>query len=106
MNELILFIIIPFIIAILIFVSLMLVQRQKYQKNIILLSKLDNKGIIEEQQGNKKKNDSLTLKLIQSGITYKEYMEARFVFVTLFKIKTEIITTTPIINIVPFASWV
>ena len=35
---------------------------------------------------------------------YPPNPEARFVFETLFKIKTEIITTTPIINIVPFAS--
>lgn len=80
MNELLLFITLPFIIAILIFVTLILIKRQKYQKNIILLSKLDNKGIIEEQKGSKKKNDSLNLKLIQSGITYKEYMEARLLF--------------------------
>lgn len=37
---------------------------------------------------------------------YPPKPEARFVFVTLFKIKTEIITTTPMINIVAFASCV
>ena len=80
MNELILIIITPIIIAILIYVILIVIQRQKYQKNIILLSKLDNKGIIEEQNSNKKKSNSFNIKLIQSGITYKEYMEARLLF--------------------------
>ena len=35
---------------------------------------------------------------------YPPNPDARFVFVTLFKIKTDIITTTPIINIVAFAN--
>jgi tight adherence protein C len=59
---------------------MIIIQRQKYQKNIILLSKLDNKAIIEEQHTNKKSDSSLNLKLIQSGITYKEYIEARLLF--------------------------
>jgi tight adherence protein C len=70
----------PVLIAILIIVTMILMERQKYQKNIILLSKLDNKAIIEEQHISKKSNSSLNLKLIQSGITYKEYIEARLLF--------------------------
>ena len=80
MNELLIFIIAPILIAILIIATMILMERQKYQKNIILLSKLDNKAIIEEQHISKKSNSSLNLKLIQSGITYKEYIEARLLF--------------------------
>jgi len=83
MNELLIFIIAPILIAILIVVIMILVERQKYQKNIILLSKLDNKAIIEEQHISKKNNSSLNLKLIQSGITYKEYIEARLLFILI-----------------------
>ncbi len=79
MNTLLLFILAPLLIGIFIVVVLLLLERKKQQKNIVLLSKLDNKAIIEEQH-TKKKNNDLNIKLIQSGITYKEYVEARLLF--------------------------
>jgi tight adherence protein C len=69
----------PLIIGALIIVTLIYTQRKKRQKNIVLLSGLDNKSIIEEQN-KKQKDDSLNLKLIQAGTTYKEYTEARLLF--------------------------
>jgi len=79
MNTLLIFILAPLLIGIFIVVVLLLLERKKQQKNIVLLSKLDNKAIIEEQH-TKKKNNDLNIKLIQAGITYKEYVEARLLF--------------------------
>lgn len=81
MNNILMFILAPLLLGVLAIAILMLIQRRKQQRNIILLSKLDNKAIIEEQQLNEKeKKDNLNLKLIQSGITYKEYTESRLLF--------------------------
>ena len=75
------FVLAPLLIGVLIIAVLMLMDRRKQQKNIVLLSKLDNKAIIEEQQLNEKeKKQNLNIKLIQAGITYKEYTEARLLF--------------------------
>lgn len=76
-TKLLSLILTPIFIGILIIVTLVYLQRKKRQKNIILLSNLDNKSIIEEQQ---QKDNSLNLKLIQAGTTYKEYTEARLLF--------------------------
>lgn len=56
-------------------------KHQKRKKNIVLLSKLDVASIVNEQQV-VLEDDSTTLsfKLIQAGITLKEYTEARIVF--------------------------
>ncbi len=79
MNDLLIYIFTPIIIAILIIAVLLLMQRKEQQKNIILLSQFDNKTIIDQQK-NKKNNSNFTMKLIQAGITYKEYTEARLLF--------------------------
>ena len=79
MNDLLIYIFTPIIIAVLIVAVLLLIQRKEQQKNIILLSQFDNKTIIDQQK-NKKNNSNFTMKLIQAGITYKEYTEARLLF--------------------------
>ena len=78
-NKLLIFILTPMVIGSLIIFVLLFLKRKDRQKNIILLSNLDNKSIIE-QQHKKQNNDNLNLKLIQAGITYKEYTEARLLF--------------------------
>lgn len=81
MNAMYIYVLAPLLIGVLIVAVLILLERRKQQKNIILLSKLDNKAIIEEQQLNdKEKKQNLSIKLIQAGITYKEYTEARLLF--------------------------
>lgn len=58
-----------------------LYDRSQRQKNIVLLSKLSATSIIEEQHSNKKMaNEDFKLKLIQAGITVKEYNESRMLF--------------------------
>ena len=79
-NNLLLFILTPLLFATLIIITLILLERRKYQKNIILLSEFDNKAIIEQQNSKKRTNNNFNMKLIHSGITYKEYTEARILF--------------------------
>ncbi len=71
----------PAIVILSIIGILVLIKHQKRKRNIILLSKLDIVSIINHQKI-KKADDStsLTFKLIQAGITLKEYTEARLVF--------------------------
>lgn len=82
-KTLLIFILAPLLFTMTILVVAWYLQRRKQQKNIILLSQLDNKAIIDQQKSSKKENDSLNMKLIQSGITYKEYTEARLLFVLI-----------------------
>jgi len=70
----------PLLLAILIIAVVLIFQRRQQQKNIILLSQLDNKAIIDAQHKNKKLDNDLNMKLIQAGITQKEYMEAKLLF--------------------------
>lgn len=70
----------PFLLGVFLLALLFLMNRRKLQKNIILLSQLDNKAIIDQQKNKRKESGNLSMKLIQSGITYKEYTEARLVF--------------------------
>lgn len=79
-NELLIYILSPIFIAILILLILLYIQRKEQQKNIILLSQFDNKTIIDQQKNKKSENNNFTMKLIQAGITYKEYTEARLLF--------------------------
>lgn len=79
-KTLLLFIITPLLFTLIIFIVIWYLQRKQQQRNIILLSQLDNKAIIDQQKSSKKENSNLTMKLIQSGITYKEYTEARLLF--------------------------
>ncbi|AXH13323.1 type II secretion system F family protein [Halarcobacter bivalviorum] len=74
------FILAPLLLAVLIISVLLILQRRKQQKNIILLSQLDNKAIIDAQHKNKRVDNDFNLKLIQAGITQKEYMEAKLLF--------------------------
>jgi len=63
---------------------LYLIKRYKRQKNIILLSKLDVTSIVNQQKIIKADDKkSLSFKLIQAGITLKEYNEARLLFVLI-----------------------
>lgn len=82
-KTLLLFIITPLLFTLIIFIVIWYLQRKQQQRNIILLSQLDNKAIIDQQKSSKKENSNLTMKLIQSGITYKEYTEARLLFVLI-----------------------
>lgn len=60
---------------------LYIIKRQKRKKNIILLSKLDITSIVNQQRIHIADNtDSLSFKLIQAGITLKEYNEAKLLF--------------------------
>ncbi|WP_417328300.1 type II secretion system F family protein [Halarcobacter sp.] len=70
----------PLLLAVLIIAVVLILQRRQQQKNIILLSQLDNKAIIDAQHKNKKLDNDLNMKLIQAGITQKEYMEAKLLF--------------------------
>lgn len=79
-KTLVVIILAPLLLAVLALCVLLLMQRKKQQRNIVLLSKLDNKAIIEEQTKDKKTSNNLNMKLIQAGITYKEYTEARLLF--------------------------
>ena len=60
MNDLLIYIFTPIIIAVLIVAVLLLIQRKEQQKNIILLSQFDNKTIIDQQK-NKKNNRYLII---------------------------------------------
>jgi tight adherence protein C len=79
-KSLLLLILAPVVLAFIFLVTLVFFEKRKQQKSIILLSKMDNKAIIDQQRTKKKDSTGLTMKLIQSGITYKEYTEARLVF--------------------------
>ena len=80
MNTIITFILAPLFFSLVIIGAIVFLNRKKQQKNIILLSKLDNKAIIDQQKISKKDTTNMNMKLIQSGITYKEYTEARLLF--------------------------
>jgi tight adherence protein C len=71
----------PTALVLTILTAMFLIKRYKRHKNIVLLSKLDVVGIVKEQHQKKEDEKSkLSFKLIQSGITLKEYNEARIVF--------------------------
>uniref|UniRef100_UPI004048DF8B type II secretion system F family protein n=1 Tax=Aliarcobacter sp. TaxID=2321116 RepID=UPI004048DF8B len=80
MNTLLIFLLAPLLIGIITISIILLFERRKQQKNIILLSRLDTKAIIDQQKNKHKDGGNLSMKLIQSGITYKEYTEARLLF--------------------------
>lgn len=82
MNLFIIFL--PIILVIFSLLIWFIYDRQQKQKNIVLLSKLDNLSIIDKQNEIKKEsNINFNLKLIQAGITYKEYNEGRLAFLVL-----------------------
>jgi tight adherence protein C len=60
------------------------IQLNKRKKQIILLSQLDADAIIAQQQVTQNtEEDMLSFKLIQAGITRKEYVEAKLLFVVI-----------------------
>ncbi len=71
----------PAILILTLLSILYFIKHQKRKKDIILLSKLDVGSIVNQQQITQE-NDlmSLSFKLIQAGITLKEYTEARLLF--------------------------
>jgi tight adherence protein C len=80
------FIFLPLIIGLVLFVFLMMQDRLRTKKLIVSLSRLDVSDIIDKQQkltSNKHHTPDFNLKLIQSGITLKEYNEAKFLFVII-----------------------
>lgn len=79
-KTLLILILTPIVLAILFLIFFILFEKRKQQKSIVLLSKMDNKTIIDQQKSKKKDTTALNMKLIQSGITYKEYTEARLIF--------------------------
>ncbi len=70
----------PMFFILLIVVTLYIIKNQQRKKNIVLLSKLDIDSVVNQQKI-ELSNDTHTLnfKLIQSGITLKEYVEGRLV---------------------------
>lgn len=71
-------VLIPVIIAITLVLIWFIIDRQRQQRNIVLLSKLDNLSIVDKQNEIKtKQNDDFSLKLIQAGINQKEYSEGK-----------------------------
>jgi tight adherence protein C len=80
MKTLILLIFTPLFLTFILIAIIYILQRRKQQRNIVLLSQLDNKAIIDQQKSKPNSSNDFTMKLIQSGITYKEYTEARIVF--------------------------
>lgn len=80
MNTILTFILTPLFFSLVIIGTIVFLNRKKQQKNIILLSRLDNKAIIDQQKTSKKDTTNMNMKLIQAGITYKEYTEARLLF--------------------------
>lgn len=74
-------IIVPTLTVLLLILGWYLYDRSQRQKNIVLLSKLSATSIIEEQNTHKKMaSEDFKLKLIQAGITMKEYNESRMLF--------------------------
>jgi tight adherence protein C len=79
-STILLLIFLPILLGIILLMAFFILDRRKQQRNIVLLSQLDNKAIIDQQKSRKKESGNLSMKLIQSGITYKEYTEARLLF--------------------------
>ncbi len=62
------------------FIVMYIIKIQKRKKNIVLLSRLDVASIVNQQKISVVANkDDLNFKLIQAGITKKEYTEGRMV---------------------------
>jgi tight adherence protein C len=80
-------------------------KKRKREQNIILLSKLDVVGIINEQNKannklNPTQNAALGLQLIQAGITLKEYNEGRLVLTII-----GLVLIIPLFFVLPFAIY-
>ena len=75
----------PMIFVILFVIAWIYYDNSSRKKQIILLSKLDTEAIVDKQIEQKEsgKENSLTLRLIQAGVTKKEYNEGKVVFAIL-----------------------
>lgn len=70
----------PISLLLLMIIIIYFMRRYKRQKNIILLSKLDVASIVNQQKISIAQNkDDLNFKLLQAGITRKEYTQGWFV---------------------------
>ena len=79
-----LLILIPILVVLVLLLIWFLYDRSQRQKNIILLSKLDNLSIIDKQNEVKREeNINFNFKLIQAGLSQKEYNEGRLAFAIL-----------------------
>lgn len=70
----------PMLAILFVLLIIYMVKQQRRKKNIILLSKLDIASIVNKQHISNKtdnKKDKLSFKIIQAGITQKEYTEGR-----------------------------
>ena len=70
----------PMLIILFVLFIIYIIKQQRRKRNIILLSKLDIVSIVNQQHITKESNnkkDSLRFKIIQAGITQKEYTEGR-----------------------------
>jgi tight adherence protein C len=71
----------PAVLILVILGVLYIIKNEKRKKDIILLSKLDVASIVNQQQITlEDDSNTLSFKLIQAGITLKEYTEARLLF--------------------------
>ncbi len=80
------FILLPLFISAIIAVLYFYQDRLKTKKLIVALSRLDVSDIIDKQKSitkNQQNTPDFNLKLIQSGITLKEYNEAKLLFVLI-----------------------
>ncbi|MEA3353629.1 MAG: type II secretion system F family protein [Campylobacterota bacterium] len=85
----------PALLIVAVLLAIYIIKRQKRKRNIILLSKLDVAAIVNQQQIQKEHSvTDLNFKLLQAGITLKEYNEARIIFVIIGVI---LLTALPIL---------
>lgn len=75
---------VPIIVAFVIIIAWYFYDTRKQKKQIVLLSKLDILAIVDQQKELKSENNNeennLHFKLIQAGLTKKEYNEGKIVF--------------------------
>ena len=72
----------PIVLILSIVGILYLIKRYKRHKFIVMLSKLDMAAVVSQFKGSADSN-KLNQSLIQAGITYREYNEARLLFVII-----------------------
>jgi len=76
---------VPLILVIALIIGWFFYDGSSRKKQIVLLSKLDTLAIVDKQKKLKddSSSDNLTIRLIQAGITKKEYHEGRLVFTVM-----------------------
>jgi tight adherence protein C len=96
----------PILIVVLILAVNYYLKERKREQNIILLSKLDVVGIINEQNKinnklNPTESAALGLQLIQAGITLKEYNEGRLVLTII-----GLVLIISLVFVLPFSVYI